>query len=348
MTIADGRTTIAKEVERLFLAPLPGRQGVHLDPLLVVPPDKQDWSADHREAFESAEMSVFADALRFGDLDVRKSVLGDLAAYYEMSPEAALDRCLNWEEWSNAEWRASDRSTPEGMEEFYQSVRSWSFDLLWYAYLQTEGHGFPASVATLRFANAHCLGKDHLDFGSGAGVTAQLFIRSGYTSTLADVSRSLLDFARWRLDRRGDSAQYIHLANPRLPPQSFDIITAIDTLVHVPDVAATARELHDALRPGGWLLANFDVRDSREIPWHLHESRPQLEHDLLGAGFVPRANLGAVTTCYQRVDPATAQHRWRVLRSAAMLPLRRSRSLVRRLRVRSMLRNLTRALASKR
>ena len=48
------------------------------------------------------------------------------------------------------------------------------------------------------------------------------------------------------------------------------MITAIDTLAHVPDVAGTARQLHATMRPGGWLFANVDVRsDGAASAWHL-------------------------------------------------------------------------------
>ena len=33
---------------------------------------------------------------------------------------------------------------------FYQTTQSWAFDLLWFAYLQAEGYGYPTSVLALR------------------------------------------------------------------------------------------------------------------------------------------------------------------------------------------------------
>jgi len=38
------------------------------------------------------------------------------------------------------------------------------------------------------------------------------------------------------------------------------MITAIDTLVHVPDFDETVKSIHRALKPGGWLLTCPDRR----------------------------------------------------------------------------------------
>ncbi len=89
------------------------------------------------------------------------------------------------------------------MTDFYRTTQSWAFDLLWFAYLQAEGYGLPSSVLALQAMATRAHGPAHLDFGSGAGVTSQLFARAGYETTLADISTSLLDFARYRLKRRG-------------------------------------------------------------------------------------------------------------------------------------------------
>ncbi len=344
MTVPARRPGLLKRFGRLFLVPLPGRQGVHVDPIHEPAPDASTWHADHTAAMNSREMEVFRDALRLDSFDVREAVLNDLATYYKQTPEQALDNCLRWEEWSRAEWSAADRSTREGLEGFYQTVQSWSFDLLWYAYLQCAGHGFPASVAAACFAHENCQGRDHLDFGSGVGVTAQLFSRLGYATSMADISRALLDFSKWRLARRGDHIEQVHLVSTPLESGAYDLITAIDTLVHVPDVKATVRALHRALRPGGWLLANFDVRDPDAIQWHLHDDIARLEHDLLEAGFILRRRLADVTYCYQRVDLDDPEMRTRIVRARLLLPLARFRVLARRLRGRRLLRRWRRAL----
>ena len=181
-------------------------QGLHVDPTLN-PPASQTWHPDVAEAVNSPEMSTFRSVLAVGDQDIRTSVLQELAEYHGYTPDECLERCLHWEDWSVEEWSAADRSTPEAIQEFYQSVESWAFDLMWYAYLQCSGHGYPASVIAVRFAKRMVTGRDHLDFGSGTGTTAQLFMRFGFRTTMADISAPLLKYAAWRMERHGDQAK---------------------------------------------------------------------------------------------------------------------------------------------
>src|SRR5205814_170927 len=154
---------------------------------------------------------------------------------------------------------AASPDTPQGLTQFYNSVTSWSFDLLWYAYLQTVGFAPPNHVVVADHLGHPDSGARLLDFGSGVGVTAQLFAALGYDVALADISEPLLAFAQWRLEQRGVKATYLQLP-AELLRASYDLITALDTLAHVPDAGHTAEQLYRATRPGGHLVTNFDVR----------------------------------------------------------------------------------------
>ena len=248
---------------RLVFKQVPVGQGLHPDPLdpAVSPPSTVSCPA-WRAALTSDELQRFRDALRLPpDSDVRAGVLDDLSSYFGISSDECVERCIHWEESSVTEWFERTRQTPGGLLDFYRSTQSWAFDLLWFAYLQVEGYGFPASVIAARdLRHRHVVPGTHLDFGSGVGVTSQLFAALGYETHLGDVSTSLLEFARFRLDRRGQAATYLDLAARELEAERYDVVTAIDTLAHVPDLAGTACRLHTALRPGGWLFANVDVR----------------------------------------------------------------------------------------
>lgn len=306
------------------------KSGSHPDP--VDPgqprPEPAHWSPRQQAAFSSSEMQAYRDALRTADLsDVRAAVLDDLSTYYKLSADECVRRCINWEEWSVEEWYQQARRTPEDLANFYHSTQSWSFDLLWYAYLQAEGYRYPVSVAIAQSVPrpGRPGGARLLDFGSGVGATSQLFQRLGYETHLADISTSLLQFARFRLERRGGTATYLDLNTTSPTPNTYDVITAIDTLVHVPDLPATARMLHAALRPGGLLFANFDVRPAtKENAWHLYEDDLPLRFQLHRVGFEPEMNLDGMITRYRRVDPSGPAHAVRGLRDTVLLrsPLR--------------------------
>jgi len=220
------------------------------------------------------------------------------------------------------------------MTDFYRTTQSWAFDLLWFAYLQAEGYGLPTSVLALQAIGARDHGPAHLDFGSGAGVTSQVFARAGYETTLADISTSLLDFARFRLSRRGAAPRFIDLNDEEIGTGRYDVITALDTLILVPDLADVVTGLHAALRPGGWLITNFDVRPpSPENAWHLYDDDLNLRAILHRAGFVPSGRFGDGSSSfgeylvYRRADPAAAAQRLRVQLDRLVLTSRPRRAI---------------------
>lgn len=332
--IASGRGAIFKSFFDALLVPIQAAQGLHVDPALQPPPDDRAWLHQQRAAWLSREMNVFRDCITIDGSDIRTSILDDLSIFYKHDADECARRCLHWEEWSVQEWKAGDRSSQEGLRDFYNSIQSWSFDLMWYAYLQATGHAFPAAVMAARFSLKNSVGRQHLDFGSGIGVTSQLFARLGFATTLADVSRPLLDFARWRLARHGDQAQCIDLNTDALPSAAYDCITALDTLAHVPNFEATVRDLHRALKPGGWLFANFDIRDrsAETSAWHLYGSAIDLDCRLQACGFAKVERLGISPTCYRRVEPDTVRHRLRQARNTVAAPLRNAFVLAKRIR----------------
>lgn len=307
--------------------------GLHLDPL-AAPADQASWSPLQRAAMRSPQMRAFQRALLrepgeatapLDAAELRAAVLDDLAAYFQLTPEECIERCVNWEIYSLQEWYAKQRDSAQAITDFYDTVQSWSFDLLWFACLQATGHAYPVSTVLARSLPVQP-GARHLDFGSGAGVTSQLFAALGYETTLADISKPLLEFARYRLERRGTPASYLNLNHESLPAAKYDVITAIDTLVHVPDVTATARELHRALRPGGVLFANFDTRPKTyENAWHLYDDDRPLRWALHRAGFEPERGFDGMITRYRRVEPGTLSDHVHAMRDAVILrsPLRR-------------------------
>jgi 2-polyprenyl-3-methyl-5-hydroxy-6-metoxy-1,4-benzoquinol methylase len=288
-------------------------QGRHVDPEdpAAHPPPSVRWTEAQRRAKTSATMNAFADALRPpGRGSVRDGVIGDLAAYHGLTADQVVQRCLHWERDSVREWQRAERASAAGLAQFYDTVQSWSFDLLWYAYLQSAGYGYPASVIVADRIGGSAGGARLLDLGSGVGVTAQLFASLGYDVTLADVSAPLLAFARWRLERRGVRASYVHLP-AELGEATYDVITAIDVMAHVPGAADTARRLHRALRTGGVFVANFDVR--RRSPAnasHLYEDDLPLRWVVQRAGFSPVALIDGVIWVYRA--QATAGPAWRL------------------------------------
>jgi 2-polyprenyl-3-methyl-5-hydroxy-6-metoxy-1,4-benzoquinol methylase len=300
----------------------PLKQGAHPDPCApgYTPPDLSSAPPNWREAVSSPEIETYRKALSIeGQPDVRASILDDLSTYYKLDPEECVRRCVHWESWSVQEWQEKDRSSPEALRDFYNSTQSWSFDLLWYAYLESQGVVYPTPVIAARSMPGARQAPRVLDFGSGVGDTAQLLAALGYTVDLADVSRTLLTFARWRMERRNQPAAYIDLNDHVLPTNEYDVILAKDVLVHVPDFGETVRTLHAALKPGGMLLANLDTRaPSPENAWHLYADDMPLRRTLQDAGFEQVDNLDGFLWVYRRVEPTGLAHLVRRGKNAIM------------------------------
>lgn len=289
---------LARLRERLHQEPMLA-QGLHPDPAEVGPAPRGELPPDRLALLASHEMVMFRKGLLLpGNTDHRESVLADLARFTGLSNQECLERALGWEELSIQEWSASDRSSPDGIQQFYDQARSWCFDLLWYAYLQSEGYGYPASVRVARWLG-DLTGVRHLDFGSGIGATSQLFLALGANSHLSDVSPVLLSFAASRLAVRGCEVGTTDLRTAE-PPTGFDVVTAFDVLAHVPDITETAAVLARTVKPGGLLFANFDVRSSSPAnAWHLYDDDLRLRSALSRAGFRELEVLDDVIRVYR-------------------------------------------------
>ncbi|GAC1454829.1 MAG: hypothetical protein PVSMB4_15400 [Ktedonobacterales bacterium] len=111
--------------------------------------------------------------------------------------------------------------------------------------------------------------------------------------SLADISTTLQAFSKWRLDRRGISATYYDTSTDALPDNTFDLITACDVMVHVPDPRATLLQLNRALKVGGYLVFNVDARPkpSRETQWHLYPYAFPILRPVRAVGFARHPRL---------------------------------------------------------
>jgi SAM-dependent methyltransferase len=278
-------------------------------------------------------MRQLGESVRHAGKDPRRSVLSELAEYHGESLDESYRKCIDWETLSVAEWKAADRSTPEGVQDFYDTTTSWRYDLAWYGYLQAVGHAFPQPIAAVRFLRRQGVGGKLLEFGSGIGLNGQVFDRLGFEVTIADISKPLLDYAIWRNARHGADVRPLNLNTEELPAAAFDVATAFDTLTCVRDFDEAAQRLHRALKPGGWLIANFDTRAPDDASaWHLQDNALSLDFRLKRTGFVKQHVIGGFIGCYQRVDPDTAAHGLRTLRDRATLPFEQAGSFARRVR----------------
>lgn len=115
-------------------------------------------------------------------------------------------------------------------------------------------------------------GKNILDVGCGEGGFVVALKEKNLKALGVDISRDALEIAHLQLAYRE------HLGNPNIicqtdghhlpfPDNSFDLITSIDTLEHIPNLEGFMREVQRTLRKGGYFYANTP---NRHWPYETH------------------------------------------------------------------------------
>ncbi len=98
-----------------------------------------------------------------------------------------------------------------------------------------------------------------LDVGCGAGLLSEAMARGGARVTALDLAPELIDVARLHLLESGLQVDYRLVAVEELAaqaPGSFDAITCMEMLEHVPDPGSVLRACATLLRPGGRLFVS--------------------------------------------------------------------------------------------
>jgi 2-polyprenyl-6-hydroxyphenyl methylase / 3-demethylubiquinone-9 3-methyltransferase len=97
-------------------------------------------------------------------------------------------------------------------------------------------------------------GKSALDVGCGGGILAEAMARRGARVKGIDLSDKALKVAQLHLHESALAVDYEAVSAEQLAersPASFDVVTCMELLEHVPDPASTVRACADLARPGG-------------------------------------------------------------------------------------------------
>ncbi len=96
--------------------------------------------------------------------------------------------------------------------------------------------------------------KAVLDVGCGGGILSESMALRGARVTGIDLAKKPLDVARLHLLESGVKVDYREIAVETLAseqPASFDAVTCMEMLEHVPDPASTVRACAELVKPGG-------------------------------------------------------------------------------------------------
>ncbi len=147
---------------------------------------------------------------------------------------------------------------------------------------------------------AHLAGKKALDVGCGGGILTESMAVRGARVTGIDLAEAPLRVAELHTLETGVEVSYRHIAAEALAaaePASFDVVTCMEMLEHVPDPASIVRACGRLVRPGGWVFFSTLNRNPKSYLFailgaeYLLNLLPRGTHDY--ARFIRPSELGA-------------------------------------------------------
>ena len=101
-------------------------------------------------------------------------------------------------------------------------------------------------------------GKQVLDVGCGGGILADAMARKGAQVLGVDLSTKALKVAQLHaLEAQTPNIQYREVSAEALAaeqPATYDVVTCMEMLEHVPDPASVVRACSQLVKPGGWVF----------------------------------------------------------------------------------------------
>src|SRR5438477_2224187 len=131
-------------------------------------------------------------------------------------------------------------------------------------------------------------GKRTLDVGCGGGILTEAMARAGAAVTGIDLSDKALAVARLHQLESGVDVDYRLSAAEALAaeaPASFDVVTCMELLEHVPNPASIVSACAALAKPGGWLFFSTINRNAKAFLFaivgaeHVLELLPKGTHE---------------------------------------------------------------------
>jgi 2-polyprenyl-6-hydroxyphenyl methylase/3-demethylubiquinone-9 3-methyltransferase len=140
--------------------------------------------------------------------------------------------------------------------------------------------------------------KTVLDVGCGGGILSESMTQRGATVTGIDMGEAPLNVAKLHLYESELSIDYQQITAEQLSqkqPASFDIVTCMEMLEHVPNPASVVTACHNLIKPGGHIIFSTINRNPKSYMFaiigaeYLLQLLPKGTHDY--AKFICPAEL---------------------------------------------------------
>ena len=144
-------------------------------------------------------------------------------------------------------------------------------------------------------------GKNVLDVGCGGGILAESMAEHGAEVMGIDLSEKALKVAKLHLMESGRTVDYRLVSAEALAdamPSTFDVVTCMELLEHVPDPQSTIKACARLVKPGGHVFFSTINRNPKAYLFaivgaeYLLRLLPKGTHDY--AKFITPAELGAM------------------------------------------------------
>ena len=154
----------------------------------------------------------------------------------------------------------------------------------------------------LEWINSHVplSGKKVIDVGCGGGILAESMAKKGADVTGIDLSEKALNVADLHSLESGLTIRYQHIAAENMAarePATFDVVTCMEMLEHVPDPASIVQACAQLAKPGGRVFFSTLNRNPKSYLYavlgaeYLLQMLPKGTHDY--AKFIKPAELAA-------------------------------------------------------
>lgn len=126
----------------------------------------------------------------------------------------------------------------------------------------------PLRLAHIERLAAGLATKRALDVGCGGGILAEAMAERGAQVTGIDLAERALNVARLHAREVGSSVDYRLVSAEALAaeaPGSFDLVTCMEMLEHVPDPPSVVRACAELAKPGGWVFFSTINRNPKSF-----------------------------------------------------------------------------------